>query len=222
MKKIFTLFIACFIVLNIVLAQASVTTASYNKTSQPALKLELPYSEDVSENFILTNLKKTGYDVETKGKLFWKQNKLNGYYTFKEVRLDGLDHTVDLYFKVDQKGRNAKKESVIYMLVGRGEDYFISSSDEKVYDAAIKFMNGFVDESAAFKLDLDIRAQDDLVKTAEKKLEKLKDNEKDMYKKIEQLQNDIKKNQEDQKTQEKTIDNEKKKLDDLKSRVKKD
>lgn len=220
MKKIFTLFIACFIVLNMVSAQASVTTASYNKISQPALKLELPYNEDVCEDFILANLKKTGYDVETKGKLFWKQNKLNGYYTFKDVRLDGLDHSVDLYFKVDQKGRKSKEESIIYMLIGRGEDYFISSSDDNVYNAAKNFMNGFVDESAAFKLDLDIKNQEETIKDAEKKLEKLKDNEKDMNKKIEQLQKDVKKNQEDQKDQEKAIENEKKKLVDLKSQKK--
>ena len=206
--------------INIAFGQASVTTASYNKTSQPALKLELPYSEEVCEDFILANLKKTGYDVETKGKLFWKQNKLNGYYTFKDVRLEGLDHTVDLYFKVDQKGRKSKEESTIYMLIGRGEDYFISSSDDNVYDAAKKFMNGFVDESAAFKLDLDIKNQEETIKDAEKKLEKLKDNEKDMNKKIEQLQKDVKKNQEDQKDQEKAIENEKKKLEDLKSQKK--
>lgn len=209
-----------FAIINVTSAQASVTTASYNKTSQPALKLELPYSEDVCEDFILANLKKTGYDVETKGKLFWKQNKLNGYYTFQDVRLDGLDHSVDLYFKVDQKGRKSKEESIIYMLIGRGEDYFISSSDDNVYNAAKNFMNGFVDESVAFKLDLDIKNQEATIKDAEKKLEKLKDNEKDMNKKIEQLQKDVKKNQEDQKDQEKAIENEKKKLVDLKSQKK--
>lgn len=217
MKKLYTLLIIFLVCFNSAKAQASVTTASYNKTSQPALMLELPYDETVCEDFILANLKKTGYDVETKGKLFWKQNKLNGYYTFKDVRLQKLDHTVDLYFKVDQKGRKSKNESIIYMLIGRGENYFISSSDDKVYDAAKNFMNGFVEEAAAFKLDLDIKNQEELVKEAEKKLDKLRDNEKDMNKKMEQLQKDLKQNQEDQKAQEKTIDTEKKKLEDLKS-----
>jgi hypothetical protein len=222
MRRIIALLILIFAAGNFAFSQSSVTTASYNKQSQPALMLELPYNEDVCEDFILANLKKTGYDVETKGKLFWKQSKLNGYYTFKDVHLDGLGHTVDLYFKVDQKSRKTKDESVIYMLVGRGENYFISSSDEKVYDAAKKFMNGFTDQAAAFKLDLDIKNQEDVVKSSEKKLEKLKDNEKDMLKKIDQLQKDLKKNGEDQKTQEKTIEDEKKKLEDLKATVKKD
>lgn len=221
MKKLTALSVLLFAAFQLVCAQASITSASYNKTTQPALMLQLPYSEDVCEDFILANLKKTGYDVETKGKLFWKQNKLNGYYIFKEVRLEQLPHTVDLYFKVDQKGRKNKEESVIYMLMGRGENYFISSSDQTVYDAGKRFMNGFVDQAAAFKLDLDIKNQEETVKAAEKKLDKLKDNESDTIKKIDQLQKDLKKNQEDQKSQQKTIEEEKKKLLDLKSLVNK-
>jgi hypothetical protein len=220
MKKLTSALFLLFAAFNFAKAQSTITTASYNKTSQPALMLELPYSEDVCGDFIVANLKKTGYDVETKGKLFWKQNKLNGYYTYKDVRLKGLDYTVDLYFKVDQKSRKSKDESVIYMLIGKGENYFISSSDDDAYDAGKKFMNGFIDQAAAFKLDLDIKAQEDVVKDAGKKLDKLKDNEKDMIKKIDQLQKDLKKNQEDQKNQEQTIENEKKKLEDVKEQVK--
>jgi hypothetical protein len=220
MKKLTIGLFLLFAAVNFAKAQSTITTASYNKTTQPALMLELPYSEDVCGDFIVANLKKTGYDVETKGKLFWKQNKLNGYYTYKDVRLKGLDYTVDLYFKVDQKSRKSKDESIIYMLIGKGENYFISSSDDGAYDAGKKFMNGFIDQAAAFKLDLDIKAQEDVVKDAGKKLDKLKDNEKDMIKKIDQLQKDLKKNQEDQKNQEQTIENEKKKLEDLKEQVK--
>lgn len=220
MKKLTVASILLFAAINFAMAQASVTTASYDKSSQPALKLELPYNEEVCENFILANLKKTGYDVETKGKFFWKQNKMNGYYIFKDVRLENLSHGVDLYFKVDQRGRKSNEESVIYILIGRGENYFISSSDDKVYDAAKKFMNGFVDEAAVFKLNLDITNQEETVKNAERKLDKLKDNEKDITKKIEDLQKDLKKNQEEQKDQDKTIGIEKKKLEDLKSQKK--
>lgn len=220
MKKSTATLFLFFAAFNFAKAQSSITTASYNKTSQPALMLELPYNEDLCGDFIVANLKKTGYDIETKGKLFWKQNKLNGYYTYKDVRLQGLDYTVDLYFKVDQKSRKSKNESVIYMLMGKGEDYFISSSDETAYFAGKKFMNEFIDQAAAFKLDLDIKAQEDAVKDMEKKLDKLKDNEKDTIKKIDQLQKDLKKNQEDQKNQEQTIENGKKKLKDLKGQVK--
>jgi hypothetical protein len=220
MKKCSVLFILAF-ACQMALAQASYTSVSYNKTSQPALMLELPYNTDVSEGFIVDNLKKTGYDPETKGKLFWKQNKIDGFYIFKDVRLEGASQPVDLYFKVDQKSKREKNQSVIYLLMGKGDNNFISStSDEATYAAAKNFLNGFIDKSAVYKLDLDIKNQEDVVKDAEKKMDKLKDNEKEMEKKIDQLQKDLKKNQEDQKDQQKTIENEKKKLDDLKGQAK--
>ncbi len=217
MKKL-TASILAMLTCFLVAAQSTVTSVSYNKKNQPGLMLELPYSESVSEGFIVSNLKKTGYDAETKGKLFWKQNKLNGFYIFKEVRLQGLDHTVDLYFKVDQKGKKSREESVIYMLVGRGEDYFIPSSDDQVYDAAKRFMNMFIEEAAAYKLDLDITAQEKTVKNAEKKLSDLEGDEKSMIKKKEQLEKDLKKNKEDQEQQAKNIEEEKKKLDELRQK----
>jgi len=220
MKKLAALLLAFFMI-KIASAQSSYTTISYNKSSQPGLMLELPYNTDVSEGFIVDNLKKTGYDPETKGKLFWKQNKLNGFYIFKDVRLEGTSQTVDLYFKVDQKSKRQKDASIIYLLIGKGENDFVSSSsDETTYNAAKNFLNGFIDKSASYKLDLDIKNQEGVVKDAEKKLDKLKDNEKDMNKKIDQLQKDLKKNQEDQKNQQQTIENEKKKLEDLKGQTK--
>jgi hypothetical protein len=171
MKKCTALFILAFAVFQIASAQASYTSVSYNKSSQPALMLELPYNVEISEGFIVDNLKKTGYDPETKGKLFWKQNKLNGFYIFKDVRLEGAPGTVDLYFKVDQKSKRQKDASVIYLLIGKGENSFVSSdSDNDTYTAAKRFLNGFVDKSDVYKHDLDIKNQEDQ-KDQEKKIE---------------------------------------------------
>ena len=219
MKKIIALILVITAGLNSGLTQSSVTSVSYNKTDQPALMLELPYDESVSEDFIVTNLKKTGYNPETKGKLFWKQNKVNGFYVFKDVRFEGLDAPVDLYFKVERIGRKSKDESVIYLLVTKGGESFVSSgSDEAVYNAAKKFLNGFVEQSAAFKLDLDIKEQEEAVKDAEKQQSKLENNEKDLIKKIKQLEEDLKNNKKDQEEQLKKIENEKKKLEELKEK----
>ena len=218
MKKIAVMMAAILIIRSLAFSQSSLTSVTYNKTSQPALMLELPYPEEVSEGFIVDNLRKTGYDAETKGKLFWKQNKLNGFYIFREVRLEGLKDPVDLYFKVEQKSRRSKDASVIYLLVSKGEENFISSgTDEKIYQAAKKFLNGFVDKSATYKLELDIKEQEDTVKDAEKKLDRLRDDEKDLHKKIDQLEKELKKNKRDQEEQEDKLKSEKKKLEDLKA-----
>jgi hypothetical protein len=217
MKKLLILVLAVFSI-SCIFAQASYTSVSYNKSNQPGLMLDLPYQESVVEDFIVSNLKKTGYDAETKGKLFWKQNKLDGFYIFKEVRLEGVSNPVDLYFKVDQKSRRSKDESIIYLLVARGETFVSSTSDEVTYNAAKKFMNGFIDQSASYKLELDIKNQEGEVKDAEKKLKNMKDDENDLEKKITQLEKELKKNREDQDDQQTKLEKERQKLLDLRSR----
>ena len=219
MKKSITLVLFLLAGLNAALTQSASVTVSYNKSDQPALKLELPYDESVSEDFIVYNLRKTGYDAETKGKLFWKQSKMNGYYIFKEVKFQGIKQPVDLYFKVERLGRKSKDESVIYLLVSTGNENFVSSGyDENLYNSAQKFLDGFVEKSAAYKLELDIKAQEDVVKDEEKRYSKLEDTEKELNKKMKQLEEDLKDNTKDKEQQEKKLDSEKKKLDDLKRR----
>ena len=99
-----------------------------------------------------------------------------------------------------------------------GENWVSSTSDEASYNAAKNFLNGFLPQAAVYKLDLDIKAQEDAVKTAEKKLQKLQDNQRDMEKKLDQLQKDLKKNKEDQESQQKSIEDEKRKLEDLRGK----
>lgn len=200
------------------IAQTLPTSISYNKTTQQGLMLELPYSQEVCEGFIVNSLKNIGYDPESKGKLFWKNNKVNGFYTFKNVNIQGISHPVDLYFKVDQKSRRIKDESIIYLLVSNGDEKFINESDTTTYNVAQKLMNDFVSKSAAYKLSLDIKAQEDEIKDAEKKLANQKENEKELIKKIDKLQEDLKRNRADQVTQQSVIENEKKKLAELKAK----
>ena len=219
MKKIFTLLLITFIWLKPCISQTLATSISFNKSNEPALMLELPYNQDVTEDFIIKNLKKTGYNPETKGSLFWKQNKVNGYYVFKGVMFEGSKEVVDLYFRVEQKNRKEKDHSIIYLLIGKGEDNFISAeSDEVTFSAGKKFLDNFIDQSAAYKLDLDIKAQENTVKSAEKKLTDLQDDEKSLNKKLEQLQNAIKKNKDELEAQQKVLENERRKLAALKEK----
>jgi len=219
MKKYFLPLVLLCALTSQLFAQSYAGNIKYNKVDQPALVLQLPYEEDIAEDFILDNLKKTGYDVETKGKLFWKKNKLDGFYIFKGVMLSGANTPLDMYFKVDQQSKKSKNASTVYLLSSRGGETFISSSDSFAYEASKKFLNNFVSESAAYKLNLDVDAQEKVIKDAEKQLTKLIEDEKDMEKKIEQLQRDIKKNKDDQVNQQQTIETERKKLADLKAKA---
>ncbi|HWJ91739.1 MAG TPA: hypothetical protein VNR87_11545 [Flavisolibacter sp.] len=219
MKKSIAFCLGLLAVMGGASAQSEITSITYNKQEQPALMLDLSYKEDLCQDFIVSSLKKTGYNPETKGKFFWKQNKLDGFYIFKEVHLEGLKGTLNLYFKVDEK-RKAKDGSVIYLLVSKEEGTFVSSgTDEQAFNAAKKFLNSFVGLAAAYKLDLDVKEQEDVVKDEEKRLARLRDDEKDLTKKIDQLEKDLKRNRSDQDDQTKTVDKEKRKLADLKAQV---
>ena len=217
MKKLLAFFLVMLFCIT-AYTQTYSTNVKFDKTEQPALMLELPYNKEVSEEFIITNLKKTGYEPKTTGSLFWKQNKVNGFYVFKNVRLVGADRSADLYFKVEQKSRRQKDQSVIYLLMDKGINEFATSSDYTLHSAGNNFMNGFVQESAIFKHDLDIKAQEEVVKNAEKKLQKLVDEDKKLLNKMEDLQKDIRQNKDDQETQRQMIENEQKKLLELKTK----
>lgn len=199
-------------------AQSVSTAIKFDKDNRQGLMLYLPYSQDVAEGTILTKLKEIGFEPESKGSLFWKQNKVNGFYAFKGVTLHGdSPQVVDLYFKVDRRGSKKDNQSVMYLLTSKGGENFITdASDPAAYTAAQQFLNGFTTETASYKHTLDVQSQEETVKKAEKKLQDLQSDEKDLAKKIEKLQDDLRKNRESQATQQSTIEAERKKLEELK------
>jgi len=216
------LFIAfLFIGIAPALSQATFTTININKNLQPGLVLHLPNNTDVAEGTILQKLKETGYSPETKGKLFWKKNKLDGFYVFNGITLPALNNQkLDMYFKVEQESSSHKDQSIIYLIVSKGYDNFISPEvDSATFLAATDFLNGFVATTASYRLNLDIEEQGKVLKSAETKLINLQDDEKSLIKKIEGLQADLRNKKNDQVMQEKEIANQKIKLEALKVKV---
>ena len=192
-------------------AQSSSTTIQFNDKMQPALVLELPNTTDDAEGTILQKLKETGYNAETQGHLFWKKNKIDGFYVFNNVVLPSLSNQkLDMYFKVVQKNNEEKNNSTVYLLVSSGNENFASpAGDTTLWNSSKTFLNSFVDKTTAYSLEQDIKAQEDKVKGSQDKLGKLQKDEKDLTDKIT-------KNQEDQKNQQLDIDNQSKMLADLK------
>lgn len=203
------------------LAQATYTPITINKNLQPGLVLHLPNNTDVAEGTILQKLKETGYSPETKGQLFWKKNKSDGFYVFNGVTLPALNNQkLDMYFKVERESKSQKDQSIIYLLVSKGYDNFISPEGDSVsFAAATEFLNGFVATTASYSLNLEIAEQEKLVTSAEKKLTSLQDDEKSLTKKIEDFQADLQKKKSDQVMQEKEIALQKSKLEELKAKV---
>ena len=220
MKKFFLaltstmLIICCF-------GQSTPTSVKYNKATRPALRMTLPYSEEITEGTIVQKLNEIGYNPETKGALFWKKNTLDGYYIFKNVELRNTNRQlVDLYFKVEPKSKNEKEQSVIYMLIGQGENRFISSESEpQIFSEAREFLNGFTTHSASYKLNVDIQSRESNVKSAETKYTRLKEEEQTLLKKIQELEEKLRTNRLNQETQLKLIGDEKLKIDSLRPKI---
>lgn len=195
-------------------AQSVSTTINYDKKQKPGLMLYLPFNPDVAEGTILAKLKETGYEPETSGSLFWKQDKIDGFYQYKGVNLKG--QVVDLYFKIDRRGSKKDEQSVIYLLTSKGGENFVSQgSDADAFDAAKKFLNGFVAATSEFQFNLQLKEQEQTVVKAEKKLTDLQQEQKDLEEKIAKLQKELQQNRDAQEHQQKVIEAEKKRLEDM-------
>ena len=192
-------------------AQSSSTTIQYNEKMQPALVLELPNTTDEAEGTIIQKLKETGYNAETQGHLFWKKNKIDGFYAFNSVVLPSVSNQkMDIYFKVVQKNKEEKNSSTLYLLVSSGNENFASpDGDTTLWNSSKMFLNSFVEKTTAYSLEQNIKHQENTVKEFQNRLTDLQTQEKDLAEKIRQ-------NQEDQKNQQLNLEGHTKILEDLK------
>ena len=174
-------------------AQSSYTTIQYNKNMQPALVLELPNTTNDVEGTILEKLKQIGYNPETQGHLFWKKNKIDGFYIFNNVVLPSLGaQKLDMYFKVVQKNKEEKNNTTLYLLVSSGNENFASpTGDTTLWNSSRMFLNSFIEKTTAYNLEQNIKAQENTVKDSQKKLATLQKDEKDLAEKIKNLRQDI-------------------------------
>jgi hypothetical protein len=220
MKQLFILLAFVCAATGTIVAQSEFSTVTINKKVQPGLLLNLPNNTDVAEGTLLQKLKETGYTPETTGSMFWKKNKQDGFYVFNGVQLPALNNQkLDLYFRVE-KNKSVKGSSIMYMLVSKGYDTFVSPElDSITFQAATAFLNGFLAGNASFSLQQEIEAQEKVVLNAEKKLGDLQDDEKSLLKKAEQLQANIMDNRSSREMQSKEITNQKAALEALKAKI---
>jgi hypothetical protein len=184
---------------------------------QPALVLELPNTATEVEGTILQKLKQIGYNPETEGHLFWKKNKIDGFYFFDNVRLPSLStQELDIYFKVLQKNNEEKNNSTLYLLVSSGNGTFASPVvDTLLWNNTRMFLNSFLEKTTAYSLEQDIIRQESVIKTSQNKFVTLQMNEKDLSGKIKRYQDDLTNNQSMQKDQQLDIANQQKLLETM-------
>jgi len=194
--------------------QSTTTSVSFKKQSKPALVLELPNTEDETEGTIIAKLKESGYNPETQGSLFWKKNTQDGFYVFKQIKLTSLgSQQLDLYFKVDKKRRSSATTS-LYLLISTGAENFVSpDSDAGLWDDAQVFLNGFVDNAVAYKVEQEIKAQENKIKSLQSRFSMLQKDQKDLEDRIVRYQKELEANKVKQAQNQAEIENQTKILE---------
>lgn len=165
----------------------------YQKGQKAAAIIEVPYSTEIVEG----GLKKKFENAQV------KEERLKGMQVFKKARLTPTDgEVVDLYFKVERKGRKEDNTSVVYLILGRpNENVGLRTHDDnyRITDGKA-FLNSLPPFLEAYQLEVNIAEQEELIKKSEKTLKGLVDDEKNIETRIRELQDRLTQNKLDQET----------------------
>jgi hypothetical protein len=185
-------------------AQSYEGTIEYQKKDQKAMVIEFPYAPSVVEDAIVDKMEKMGY----------KKKESKGFLVYKSATISDISsEAADYMIKVERKSRKERDESVVYLVMSRGDENIMTRSDALINSNMKTFLNGMTPGIEALNLEREIQAQEAVVKKAEKKLKDMKDDQESMEKKIKKLQDDLKDNAKDQEKQQKEIDDQKKILE---------
>jgi hypothetical protein len=162
----------------------------YQKTQQASASIDLPYSDDLAEQTIKDYMGKNGL----------KGASQKGFILYHGIRLGDTTSTMnDLLFKIDRRNKDKNASTVTMLVVMAGEDPAKRAPNASfpMEDAKV-FLNGLVPSFVASDLELQIQAQETLLKKAQKKFNGLQDDQSDLEKKIRNAQSDLDKNKKDQ------------------------
>lgn len=210
MKNLFFALVTLFVVSAAKGQTASETTFRYNKADQPAFYIELNYPPDVVEEALKKHLKES---VGTKG------NESRDVRAYKGVSLPQLSSDkLDVYTSVERKSKKEKDRSVVYLMISRGNDVFVSgSSDADLAQKAKDFLNSFMGTAAAYNHEVQVKEQEEVVRKAQKKLDGYKEDVTDYEKKIAEYQRKIEERKRDIANQEAVLQSENKALETLRN-----
>ena len=182
MKKINCILVLLFLVSTKILAQSTPVEGKveYDKVMVPCYNIELPVSEEVATEAIKNRFKKMGANG--------KERK--GFLEFKNVNIPELKTgLVDAYIKIEQKTKKEKKSAMSFIITEPGVAPSSSSTEASSSIAsagAFGLLSSLSENSADYGLNLEIKAQEDKVKKAEKEY-------KNAVNEGEALQNELKK-----------------------------
>lgn len=210
MKHFFTLLMSAFAI-TFLQAQARVSSVKFSKDGdKPAVTNDYIYSEKTVTKAIEDKFGKMGY----KG----KDNK--GFTVYRGVSLPALSGgPYDLYFKVDRNGKRSDENATVYMLISKGNEQFISETDDnRLMNDAKTYLDSLTSDIAAYDLEQQISKEEDELKKAEKKYENLLSNADNLQKQKKKIENDIEDNLQAQKNQQSAIEKQKQVTENLRAK----
>ena len=185
--------------------QAVEGKVEYQKSQQPAAIVELPYSPAFVESSLRGYLEKKGA----------KGEEIKGFQSFRNVRL-GIGDTAltDMYFKIDQKSRQEKEKSIVYLVVAKPNENVATRSgeDRTSIDQAKAFLDEFVPSIESYNSEVLIRGQEENIKKAEKKYNALMEEAQELEKRKQNIEQKILENKQHQEKQRSEVDREKSSL----------
>jgi hypothetical protein len=214
MKRIFLILIAV-VMITVAKAQpqAFESTTDFQKTTQPAAVIELPYSESIVDKAVADYMNRKGM----------KGNDTKGFKVFRNYKLrDGQDYMSDLYFKIERKSRKEKDLTVVSLVVGKASEDIKArvSADNSTLDGARDLLNDMVSSIDAYNLEIQIKDQEEAVKKNQRRYDGLLDDQKDYEKKIKNLQEKLEENRKDQQKQQDEVKKQQSLLETLKGKRK--
>ncbi|ULQ54994.1 hypothetical protein KJS94_10125 [Flavihumibacter rivuli] len=212
MNRIILLTSILFSSLTVTAQRAVEGSAEIDKKRVPAAVVELPYPPETVEEAIRARFAEKGH----------RPAKYKDYQLYRSATVAGSSTPYDVYVKAERKSRRDKESSVVYMLLAKPNETLANSGDnlkQGVGDGK-EFLNDFTPFLEAFNLNLEINAQDEVVKKAEKKLTSLTTDSTDLALRLQAMQEKANANSALMEQQRLEIERQRKTLEALKSRRK--
>jgi hypothetical protein len=211
MKQIFTSVALAIAALTSVTANAQnarEASVKFDKTNESAVVADFDKPVDVVEAALKQRLDKEGLG---------KMKSSKGFMTYAGTLWPSVSSDkIDVYFKVDGK----KDKSTVSVLISKGYNNFVTSgTDQTTINNVKTFLNGLIGYTNSYQLGLNIKAQEEALKKAEKAYNNATDDNKDLLSQKEKLEKKLAENNNDQVLKQKALDEEKKKLNDLKAQM---
>ncbi len=188
-------------------AQAYLTSYKYQKVMLQSAAIDMPYSEKIAEEAMLSFMQKRagGKPAESKG-----------VFVFRNTRLD-QEENVDLHWAIERKSRREKDFCTIYLMAAKlNENMALRLPDEKFgLPGAQLLLNEFAPAVVAYALEVEIKNQQDNVAKANKRYASLQEDSVDLQKRKVALEDKIVTNSKDQEKQRADIQNQRLMLEAL-------